>query len=48
MKPAYVVMLAVSGIVVALSTVLPVLPVETLAKITGTTGGETAGGTGSS
>jgi hypothetical protein len=40
MKPAYVVVLAVSGIVVAPITVLPVLPVETLARITGAAGGD--------
>src|SRR5215211_3530832 len=39
-KPAYVVVLAVSGIVVAPITVLPVLPVETLARITGAAGGD--------
>ena len=37
--------LVVSGIVVAPITVLPVLPVETLARITGAAGGD-AGGTG--
>jgi Dolichyl-phosphate-mannose-protein mannosyltransferase len=40
MKPAYVTILAVSGIVVAPLTVLPVLPVETLARITGAAGGD--------
>lgn len=39
-KPAYVAVLAVSGLVVAPLTVLPVLPVETLAKITGAAGGD--------
>jgi Dolichyl-phosphate-mannose-protein mannosyltransferase len=39
-KPAYVVVLAVSGIVVAPLTVVPVLPVETLARITGAAGGD--------
>ena len=39
-KPAYVVILAVSGIVVAPLTVVPVLPVETLARITGAVGGD--------
>ena len=42
--PAYaavLAVLAVSGFVVAPSTVLPVLPVETLAKVTGTLGGDT-------
>jgi len=39
-KPAYIVILAVSGIVVAPITVLPVLPVERLAKITGAAGGD--------
>ena len=39
-KPAYVTVLAVSGIVVAPLTVLPVLPVEMLAKITGAAGGD--------
>src|SRR5829696_6955603 len=40
LKPAYVVVLVVSGIVVAPITVLPVLPVETLARITGAAGGD--------
>jgi hypothetical protein len=39
-KPTYVTVLVVSGIVVAPLTVLPVLPVETLAKITGAAGGD--------
>ena len=39
-KPAYVAVLVVSGIVVAPITVLPVLPVETLARITGAAGGD--------
>jgi hypothetical protein len=39
-KPAYVGVLVVSGIVVAPITVLPVLPVETLARITGAAGGD--------
>ncbi|MGH3089200.1 MAG: glycosyltransferase family 39 protein, partial [Rubrobacteraceae bacterium] len=39
-KPAYVVVLVVSGIVVAPITVLPVLPAETLARITGAAGGD--------
>jgi hypothetical protein len=39
-KPVYVAVLAVSGIVVAPITVLPVLPVETLARITGAAGGD--------
>jgi hypothetical protein len=39
-KPAYVAVLAVSGIVVAPITVLPVLPVQTLASITGAAGGD--------
>jgi len=39
-RPAYVVVLAVSGLVVAPLTVLPVLPVETLARITGAAGGD--------
>lgn len=39
-KPAYVVVLAVSGIVVAPLTVVPALPVETLARITGAAGGD--------
>src|SRR5215218_422007 len=40
LKPVYVVVLVVSGIVVAPITVLPVLPVETLARITGAAGGD--------
>jgi hypothetical protein len=40
LKPAYVVVLVVSGIIVAPITVLPVLPVETLARITGAAGGD--------
>jgi hypothetical protein len=39
-KPAYVAVLAISGIVVAPITVLPVLPVETLARVTGSAGGD--------
>ena len=39
-KPAYVALLAISGIVVAPITVVPVLPVETLARITGAAGGD--------
>ncbi|CAA9452526.1 MAG: hypothetical protein AVDCRST_MAG37-2515 [uncultured Rubrobacteraceae bacterium] len=39
-KPAYASVLAVSGVVVAPLTVVPVLPVETLAKITGAAGGD--------
>jgi hypothetical protein len=39
-KPAYIVVLAVSGIVVAPLTVVPVLPVGTLASITGAAGGD--------
>jgi len=39
-KPAYVVILAVSGIVIAPLTVVPVLPVGTLARITGAAGGD--------
>ena len=39
-SPAYISILAVSGIVVAPLTVVPVLPVETLAKITGAAGGD--------
>jgi hypothetical protein len=38
--PAYAVVLAISGILVAPITVLPVLPVETLARITGAFGGD--------
>src|SRR5215217_4933019 len=40
LKPSYVAVLVVSGIVVAPITVLPVLPVETLARITGAAGGD--------
>ena len=40
LKPAYVVVLAISGIVIAPLTVLPVLPVDTLARITGAAGGD--------
>ena len=40
LKPAYVVVLVVSGIVVAPITVVPVLPVDTLARITGSAGGD--------
>jgi hypothetical protein len=39
-KPAYVAVLVVSGIVVAPITVLPVLPVQTLARVTGAAGGD--------
>jgi hypothetical protein len=39
-KPAYTVVLAVSGIIVAPLTVVPVLPVDTLARITGAAGGD--------
>jgi hypothetical protein len=39
-KPAYVAVLAISGIVVAPITVLPVLPVETLARVTGAAAGD--------
>jgi hypothetical protein len=39
-KPAYLVVLAVSGLVVVPITVLPALPVETLAGITGRLGGD--------
>jgi hypothetical protein len=39
-KPVYVAVLVVSGIVVAPITVLPVLPVNTLASITGAAGGD--------
>jgi hypothetical protein len=39
-KPAYVVVLAVSGIIVAPLTVVPTLPVDTLARITGAAGGD--------
>ena len=39
-KPAYAVVLAVSGIIVAPLTVVPVLPVDTLARITGAAGGD--------
>jgi 4-amino-4-deoxy-L-arabinose transferase-like glycosyltransferase len=38
-KPAYVIVLAVSGLVVAPLTVVPALPAETLAGITGAAGG---------
>ena len=40
LKPAYVIVLAISGIVIAPLTVLPVLPVATLASITGAAGGD--------
>lgn len=40
LRPAYVFVLAVSGLVVAPITVLPVLPVDTLARITGSAGGD--------
>ncbi|MGH3106334.1 MAG: glycosyltransferase family 39 protein, partial [Rubrobacteraceae bacterium] len=39
-KPTYVAVLVVSGILVAPITVLPVLPVEILARITGAAGGD--------
>lgn len=39
-KPAYVAALLVSGMVVAPLTVVPVLPVGTLAKVTGAAGGD--------
>jgi hypothetical protein len=39
-KPAYVAVLAISGIVVAPITVVPVLPVDALARITGAAGGD--------
>lgn len=38
--PAYAAVLAISGILVAPITVVPVLPVETLARITGALGGD--------
>ena len=38
--PAYAAVLAISGVLVAPITVLPVLPVETLARITGSLGGD--------
>lgn len=38
-KPAYVVVLAISGLIVAPLTVVPALPVDTLARITGAAGG---------
>ena len=40
LKPTCVTILAISGIVVAPITVIPVLPVETLAKTTGALGGD--------
>ena len=40
LKPAYLLVLVISGIVVAPITVLPVLPVGTLASITGAAGGD--------
>jgi hypothetical protein len=40
LKPTYVTILAIAGIVVAPITVIPVLPVETLARITGALGGD--------
>ncbi len=40
LKPAYPIVLVISGIVVAPLTVLPVLPVDTLARITGAAGGD--------
>ena len=39
-KPAYLVVLCISGIVVAPLTVVPALPVGTLARITGAAGGD--------
>lgn len=42
MRPAYAVVLAVSAAVVAPLTVLPLLPVDTLAEITGAAGGGSA------
>jgi len=41
LKPAYATILIVSGAVIAPLTVLPALPVETLASITGAVGGDT-------
>jgi 4-amino-4-deoxy-L-arabinose transferase-like glycosyltransferase len=40
LKPAYASILVVSGVVIAPLTVVPVLPVETLASITGAAGGD--------
>jgi hypothetical protein len=40
LKPAYVIVLAISGIVIAPITVVPILPVDTLASITGAAGGD--------
>jgi Dolichyl-phosphate-mannose-protein mannosyltransferase len=40
LKPAYVIVLAISGIVIAPVTVVLVLPVDTLARITGAAGGD--------
>ena len=40
LKPAYVAVLAISGIVIAPITVVPALPVDTLVRITGAAGGD--------
>lgn len=40
LKPVYVAVLMISGLVIAPITVLPVLPVDTLARITGSLGGD--------
>ncbi len=40
LKPAYLVVLAVSGLIVSPLTVVPALPVQTLAGITGSVGGD--------
>jgi 4-amino-4-deoxy-L-arabinose transferase-like glycosyltransferase len=40
LKPGYVAILLISGIVIAPLTVVPILPVETLASITGTAGND--------
>ncbi len=40
LKPTYVTILAVSGLVVAPITVVPALPVDTLARVTGSLGGD--------
>jgi len=40
LKPVYIVVLVISGVVVAPITVVPMLPVETLAGITGSAGGD--------
>jgi hypothetical protein len=39
-KPAYATILGMSGIIIAPLTVVPVLPVETLANLTGPAGGD--------